>query len=295
MKKILILLTFVAFNGFAFTLPPDSIGVEKNADNTIVLHKVDPKETLYSISRRYKISVDDLKMINPGIEKGITVGQVIKIPYKGKFVTEKTQTVAFDFSHLDKPKAATPAPATQTAPAATSAPKKHTVAPKETLYGIARMYSVPVDDIRKWNNLTGDLKLGQEIYVSNPAVAATAPAPAATPSTTHKESKPVVVSESKPVVTQMGGYEKLTQKGTAETMTESHDETKYLCLHKTANMGTIIQVKNEANGNTVFVRVIGKLPEVAENNGIIIKISAKSAERLGVETKQYPVEISYIP
>lgn len=42
----------------------------------------------------------------------------------------------------------------------------HVVAPKETIYAIARRYNVRIDDIVKWNNLAGyDLKTGQQLII----------------------------------------------------------------------------------------------------------------------------------
>lgn len=45
--------------------------------------------------------------------------------------------------------------------------KKHTVAPKEGLYSIAKKYGVTVDQLREWNHLDSDrLSIGQELIVS---------------------------------------------------------------------------------------------------------------------------------
>lgn len=45
--------------------------------------------------------------------------------------------------------------------------KKHTVAPKEGLYGIAKKYGVTVEQLREWNKLESDkLSIGQELIVS---------------------------------------------------------------------------------------------------------------------------------
>ena len=46
-------------------------------------HDVQPKETLYSLSKKYNISIDDIKAANPEIlEEGLKFGQTIKIPKK---------------------------------------------------------------------------------------------------------------------------------------------------------------------------------------------------------------------
>lgn len=43
---------------------------------------------------------------------------------------------------------------------------EHKVAPRETIYSIAQRYNVKIDDILKWNNLSGyDLKMGQQLKI----------------------------------------------------------------------------------------------------------------------------------
>ncbi len=53
-------------------------GKKKN----FVQHTVKPKETLYSISRKYGISLDELYRDNPGLTSQIKVGQIIRVPKK---------------------------------------------------------------------------------------------------------------------------------------------------------------------------------------------------------------------
>jgi LysM repeat protein len=41
------------------------------------------------------------------------------------------------------------------------------VQPKETLYGIAKMYNRSVSQLQEWNNLQGsDIKIGQRLLVN---------------------------------------------------------------------------------------------------------------------------------
>jgi rare lipoprotein A (peptidoglycan hydrolase) len=64
-------------------------------------------------------------------------------------------------------------------------------------------------------------------------------------------------------------------------------------MHKSAPIGSILQVKNEANGQTVFVKVIGRLPETGTNEKLIIRISRVAYEKLMATGKRFPVEVSY--
>ncbi len=45
-----------------------------------IYHEVQPKETLYSLSKQYNISIEDLITENPELKEGLKFGQTIKIP-----------------------------------------------------------------------------------------------------------------------------------------------------------------------------------------------------------------------
>ena len=87
------------------------------------------------------------------------------------------------------------------------------------------------------------------------------------------------------------GGKKNIENGVAEVIDAGEKTDKYLALHKTAPVGTLIQVRNEANGLSVWVKVIGKLPESGET---IIKISPKAFEKLQPRDKRIRAEISYV-
>jgi hypothetical protein len=53
-------------------------------------------------------------------------------------------------------------------------------------------------------------------------------------------------------------------------------------------------VKNEANGESVFVRIVGKLPS-AGNGKTLMKVSKNVYDALGAKTPRFSVEVSYIP
>jgi LysM repeat protein len=58
------------------------IAVDSNSGNTIK-HKVAPKETLYSLSKKYNVSVDDIKQQNEVLLKnGLQIGQILTINKK---------------------------------------------------------------------------------------------------------------------------------------------------------------------------------------------------------------------
>jgi hypothetical protein len=89
--------------------------------------------------------------------------------------------------------------------------------------------------------------------------------------------------------------EKVIEKGMAEVIESTSDTKKYLALHRQAPTGTIMQVKNEMNGQSVFVRIVGSIQDTGDNSKVLLMISKKAYDRLGAIDRRFPVQISYIP
>ncbi len=49
-------------------------------EDSLILHEVEPKETLYSLSEKFGISIDSIQMVNDGLKEGLQVGTTIRIP-----------------------------------------------------------------------------------------------------------------------------------------------------------------------------------------------------------------------
>lgn len=106
------------------------------------VHKVIKGETVYSISRKYGVPQDTIFKYNKSAEKGIKFDQVLKFPSKSQkpisnnnntstnnSTTSSSNTIPVEVKHI-----------------------RHTVMQGETLYAIAKMYGVSVDDIKNANS-----------------------------------------------------------------------------------------------------------------------------------------------
>lgn len=108
-------------------------------ESTTYVHTVKTGETLYSISRKYNISVADLKEFNQMESDQVSIGQKIKL-VKGNGEKKEVTT--------------------------NEAPVKHTVTKGDTLFSISRKYQVSVSELRKLNNLESDiLSIGMVIQL----------------------------------------------------------------------------------------------------------------------------------
>jgi rare lipoprotein A (peptidoglycan hydrolase) len=74
---------------------------------------------------------------------------------------------------------------------------------------------------------------------------------------------------------------------------EEEPSSKFFALHRTAKVGTVIKVRNIMNDLTVYVRVVGTIPETTKNEGIIIKLNERAYDNLKAIDKRFRVQLSY--
>jgi len=127
-----------------------------------IVHIVAKKETLYSISKRYGISVADVKAWNGMSSNTLTIGQTLKVSAPASSTTSPVIT--------SKGTEVITAPTT-TARAAVI----HTVKKNETLYSISKKHNVTIDALKSYNGLSNNtLSIGQVLIVS-PATSSVTP------------------------------------------------------------------------------------------------------------------------
>ncbi|MEL6562109.1 MAG: LysM peptidoglycan-binding domain-containing protein [Bacteroidota bacterium] len=274
---------------------------ENSSDRT--RHTVKAGETLYAISHIYGVNIYDIKSWNNLDSDNLDLGQVLIVsPEKNpaKTTNETSQPSADQKVNS----------ANNTA--------NHTVKKGETLYSISKKYDLPQDEIIKLNNLdNSNLSIGQVLIVKSDnslpkekpdEVKVTPPVKVVEKKLADStELKVVTVNPAidssalrKPrfgekVVNSDTQFEKVYEEGIAMEIENSPKTKKYLCLHRSLAIGTIIQVKNLMNSQSIFVRVVGKLPEIGANENVLIRLSSVAYKRLGAIDARFPVELSYIP
>lgn len=362
---IKLLLLIVSLNT---DLPADSLGIETINGQTFVIHKVEEKETLFGIGRRYGSTVDDIVRHNSGAAAGLEIGQILKVPFKAKPVRKPAEgivhTVApketlysiartYQVSMEDvrrwnnlqdnslsvgqeltirRPAAVAvraPQPIQHDRPEPVSLKGTHTVQPGQTLFSISREHNISVDQLKEWNHLEGnELKIGQTLYVAQPerggrrneAIAVEerpavrepvtssrrsqepsgtensnanrAPEPRSSPASSRPEDRGQS-AESIRISESLKNGDEIVEGGLAELIEGTEGNRKYLALHRSAPMGTILKVRNEMNNREVFVRVMGKLPDTAMTDKLIIRISRSAYDRLGAIDPRFRVEVTY--
>lgn len=291
------------------------------------MHTVAPKESLYSLGRKYNIHPKELAAYNNiSVESGLTVGQHLKIPPKSG-VTPMPET---------GPAVAAEKPAAKSNAQTGATPIYHKVAKKESLFRISKIYNASVDDIKKWNHLNSDglnegmsLIVGYGVAVERPSTVTNAPGPVEVkkPAPEPVKEKPVAATVSKPVVTVVedkktepstapvkssgkgfnGGffrslYDEQAQKksmveesGTAAIFKSSSgwEDGKYYCLHNSAVPGSIVKITNKSNQRAVYAKVLDVIPDLKQNAGIMIRLSNAAADELGAGEQNFESIVSF--
>ena len=127
---------------------------QSESKNTSVnTHEVLPKETIYGITKQFKVSVQELYDSNPNLEsEGLKIGQTIIIPNKASAPAKKakSQTAVSEKNNTVKQESFV-----------------REVLPKESYYSIARQYNISVSELKNANpTLDGEsLKIGDKISI----------------------------------------------------------------------------------------------------------------------------------
>ncbi len=298
-KKViawLIVLLIIELEGLLAGVPVDSTGVKWVNGNKFTEYKVEEHEGWFAIARKCGVSYGDLRIANKELTDTLHIGQVILIPNAKKKVAD-----------IINPKSA--------AAKDKGEPVYYTVKQKETLYAISKKYHVSANEIKTWNQLTTkDLKKGQQLivgYKKAKQVSDVAKVEEKKPEKKEEVGKSEVKSsdlrtdtiarEKKSVDGQVDAKllfaknrKAVEEQGVATWIDDENiNPNKYFALHRSAPTGTIIKVMNRMNKRSVFVKVVGKLPDTGDNENIIIKISKASAEKLGVRDQRFQAELAY--
>lgn len=161
-KSIAIIFLFEFFAVHAQDFPYEKIALD---GKMFYVYHVKPGEGLYSISRTFSVTADEILKYNPSIEKGLKSGQVLYIPAKDiervstlndsvilqsqPLISNQSRVTSFDESHTFK----------------------HVVSLGETVYSIAQMYHTTVEEIYRYNPTAREvIKVEQVLIIPQPKV-----------------------------------------------------------------------------------------------------------------------------
>lgn len=193
-------------------------------------HLVQPKETLYSISKQYGVTIDAIKAANGSLlDNGLKIGQNIKIPASGDgqnaVASKPAEAPKTVVPTVTKPAVVKPTPKVETPKGETT---YHIIEPKETKYGISKRYGMTIPELERLNPaIANDFPIGLKLVVSGN-----------TPST--EVAKPIADAVTR------GKAESSAAKPSAVTpVTSSSNTKKYLEEYVVKPKETILSIAND--------------------------------------------------
>ncbi len=292
----------------SLSIAQDSLCTVPIGEKVYILHHVSPKQTLYSLSKRYNLTIDQLISSNPSAKDSIILpGEILKIPTRFKVSASEQPILNYRLVRIDT--------------------LVHVVTAGETLYRIKQHYKLSsLDSIVAWNKEKIDtIRPGQELIVGwimdtikvDEALIYKKVGSEKETNTEDKKEAPTDTIAEEPKQTVSDSLHKIMlsikpyketylandtiegmifqrQKGISTWLESSVNTPKgYYALHESIDKGTILKVRNLMNDEEVYVKVIGKLPDSEENKKVLMKLSNDAANYLGVLDKRFIAEINY--
>lgn len=249
--------------------PSEKVNVPLDTASAGNVHIVKKGETLYSIARKYKVKLKELRRWNNLSDNNISQGMELKL--EEVKIPTPVEVKAPTVKEIRKDSAVV----VEKDPYADF--KKYLVQTGETLTAIAEKVGVSIDSLRSWNKLRNDyLKIGQQLFFKEGA----------------NMNKPIPPKKDTQTKIDEKGFEKIYEEGIASVI-QSMETTRFLALHRTLPIGTNLKVRNLMNNQVVHVKVVGKLPDTGLNKNLLLRLSRPAYDQLGILDAKSRVEVSY--
>jgi len=244
-----------------------------NYQEKIFEHHISRNQTLYSLAKFYGLSLAEVYYYNPDLEDAeISIDQAIKIPIPNRAIKRYKGTDFEDDKHI---------------------PVCYKVKTGDTMYGISkRVFETPIDTILARNNLTtSTISPGQISKMGWMNIEGI-------PESYRKFRGHPLWKNNK---VYRNHYHQARQikkeyleRGIAHWQKESNQQGEFLALHRKAPINSIIAINNPMNNRTLYVKVIGRIPNAVYENNVIVVISPKAALLLGGRDANFFIKMRYL-
>ena len=136
----------------------------ENTDNELIRHQVRTGETLFNLSRRYGVSVNDIRTWNRLNSNLLEIGQVLNIYTDGRNVVESNPITQQDQNNVEST-----AEPTESITGSTAGSAYYVVKSGDSLIRIANQFEISVPELKALNRMQSDrIAIGQVLLVRRP-------------------------------------------------------------------------------------------------------------------------------
>lgn len=252
-----------------FVLPTDTMLVENDAASGHIRfeHYLAPGQTLFGASKFYGLKLADVYIMNPNLRSKYEAGDKVKVPLPPRVIR------------------AAPAPDSL----AWFIPVYYKMARGETIFGLYKR--------------TLKLDSDERLRTLNPGLdPAALPANAVLhvgyfkidgiPAEYHAEIEDPYVRRNRGLRERWENKtrgKKMKQQNGKAAWTRKGDRSKWMALHRTAPIGSLIEIDDPRSRKVLYARVVGRIPGQVYPPDVIVVVSPLLLKAFGVRDKRFYV------
>lgn len=239
-----------------------------------LIHVVQAKETLYGISKKYKVSLETIKKLNNLKSDNLEVGQELALNTEGAnaIAAKKTQLVAkpTQLSTVDNPPLVTN-------PVFTKEETKPDTIKQEI--ALQKNENTDANKIDITTSVATQTQENNQMPVMNSI-------------NTQKDGSDNFFTAAYSTE----GAGKMVESVTGTSMifktASGWSDKKFYILMNEAPAGSVVKITS-SNGNVVYAKVLWGLDKMKENNGLNFRISEATAAALGITDAKFQLTVNY--
>ncbi len=252
-----------------FLLPSDTVILHADPASGHLLfdHYLAPRQTLYGAARFYGLSLDDVYRLNPELRTGYTAGTKVTVAIPRQVIQPSFSPDSI----------------------AWFVPVRYRLGPGETVYGLTRRTLGLPDDqlIRRLNPGVDPQKLapGEVLkigYLRLDGIQADAQVEVADPY--------VLRNRSMRDLWEVSTIGKRLQISNGKAAWTNHgDRNEWMVLHRTAPIGSLIELEDPRSRKILYARVVARIPEQVYDSRVIVVVSPLLVKAFGVRDREFYV------
>lgn len=235
----------------------------------LVDHYFEKGQTLFSLSKFYGLTVEELKYYNPGLLDGVAIGDKVQIPVPNRAII-RYPDARFDYQQY--------------------IPLFYKIQKGDTFYGLSkRIFKMPIEEVqRRLYPRALELKVGQRLFVGWISINGVLEServvrghPLLRKNQELRDAYLSTSSRGKPMITQ----------GAAAWIKDKSNGSNFLALFNGAPKGSYVEIYYPMRNRRVYAKVVGKIPPTLYEPNIKIVVSPLTAKLLGARDNEFFVKI----
>lgn len=253
-----------------YLLPSDSIIIDVEYNTLLHGHRLEAKQTLYSLARFYGLSLEELYAFNPSIRFGnYAIGNHIRIPIPYQAI--RLEPPLHFLRHR-------------------YAPVFYRVRRGDTVFSICRRYfGIDINLLRQRNYLSSDaLEPGRLLFIGwlstqgiSPELQAASMGPYERMNLPYKQQ----------FLRQNQSSQLEEERGKAAWNEAGGND--FFALHRTAPINSIIEVINPMNQKKCYLKVVGRVPDQVYDRNTVVVVSLLVVKALSARDDRFYVHVKH--